>query len=172
MTTSLMATTADGYAGADFSADRLYRYRLWRRWSPFGGSLGFIMLNPSKADARQDDPTVRVCAGRARLFMYGGIVVGNLYGWIATEPDDLRGVADIVGRDNDEHLRRMASCKDIVLAWGAHADPARAAAVIALLCALPQSPTLYHLGLTRTGMPRHPLRVPYSTPLSKWKPAV
>jgi hypothetical protein len=35
-----------------------YRYRLWRRWefTSFSGTACFVMLNPSTADAEQDDP--------------------------------------------------------------------------------------------------------------------
>ena len=42
-------------ATAVFSADRTRRYRLTRHWTPLEGqdekSLGFVMLNPSSADA-------------------------------------------------------------------------------------------------------------------------
>ena len=44
--------------GADFSDDRVYRYRLWREWDDSLPSCLFVMLNPSTADATQDDPTI------------------------------------------------------------------------------------------------------------------
>jgi len=153
--------------GADFSADRRYRYLLWRRWDTDLPPLGFVMLNPSSGGDKNDDPTIRICCGRARLLGYGGIMIGNLYGWVATDPDALRTAAAAIGRDNDEHLQRLRCCADIVLAWGVHAHPARAAAVLALLRA--QSARLWHLGLTKSGMPRHPLRVPYATPLMEYR---
>ena len=42
-------------AGATFSDDRVYRYRLWRIWSEVEPVVGFCMLNPSTADPRQPD---------------------------------------------------------------------------------------------------------------------
>ncbi len=45
-------------SGALFSDDRVYRYALWRTWSPSQPSVMFIGLNPSTADESQDDPTI------------------------------------------------------------------------------------------------------------------
>jgi hypothetical protein len=50
----------DTTTGAIFSADRVYRYALWRRWSFFGDRrLVFVGLNPGTADENVDDPTIR-----------------------------------------------------------------------------------------------------------------
>lgn len=55
-----------------------YRYRLLRQWSA-GAYVLWIMLNPSTADAYQDDRTVgRVCEF-SRRWGYGGALIGNLY---------------------------------------------------------------------------------------------
>lgn len=47
-----------------------YRYLLTRTVDPLLASTGptllFVMLNPSTADERVDDPTIRRCAGFAR----------------------------------------------------------------------------------------------------------
>src|SRR5207237_2614274 len=43
-------------AGARFSGDQRYRYRLWRRWSP-SPVIGLCMLKPFRADASRDGPT-------------------------------------------------------------------------------------------------------------------
>lgn len=156
-------------AEADFSLCRQYRYRLSRTWNWQRPSLGYVMLNPSKASGTEDDATIRVIAERARREGYGGIIVGNLYAWVSTDPKGLIGHPDPVGRDNDHYLRRLAEdCLNIVLAWGAHADPARAQAVVELLLQHPAKPRLYHLGKTAEGMPRHPLRVGYDVELAPW----
>ena len=47
--------------GAYLSECGWYRYLLWRRWQPSAPVVNFIMLNPSTADAVQDDPTVTRC---------------------------------------------------------------------------------------------------------------
>ncbi len=60
-------------AGATLSVDNVYRYALWRTWDPpadmFEPSrpiMTWVMLNPSTADHRVDDPTIRKCIGFAK----------------------------------------------------------------------------------------------------------
>ena len=50
-------------------------------------------------------------------------------------------------------------------AWGTHADPDRAAAVLQLL----SHRTVWCLGRTRSGQPRHPLYVPARTTLQLYR---
>lgn len=52
--------------GATFSPCRTYRYDLWRKWSDTNPPLVVIGLNPSTADERRDDPTIRRCISFAR----------------------------------------------------------------------------------------------------------
>src|SRR5689334_20041621 len=63
----------------------LYRYRLTRRWGD-GPALLFVMLNPSTADATEDDPTIRRCTGFAKREGMPAIEVVNLFAWRATDP--------------------------------------------------------------------------------------
>jgi len=51
-------------AGATFDPSKVYRYHLWRDWTPPPDAprrLCWIMLNPSTADDWTDDPTIRRC---------------------------------------------------------------------------------------------------------------
>jgi hypothetical protein len=52
-------------AGAVFSGDERYRYRLTRIWEVSRQQVLFVMLNPSTADADKDDQTIRKCMARA-----------------------------------------------------------------------------------------------------------
>lgn len=151
---------------AIFSGCGRYRYRLERSWCPDRAPLVWIMLNPSRADADTDDPTIRRCTAFSRAWGYGAMIVVNLYALCATDPDDLRAAADPVGADNDGHIRRVCrpGRRDIVAAWGTHPlARARALRVLSIIAA-----DISCLGLTKTGQPRHPLYVPASQPRLSW----
>ena len=144
---------------ATFSACGRFRYRLSRTWRP-DPPLLFVMLNPSTADAREDDPTLRRCFGFAQRAGFGALEVVNLFAYRATDPRDLRAAGYPVGPRNDEHI--AAAVRDsaaLCLAWGSNATRlARVAEVLALLRGLRARPQC--LRLTRDGCPQHPLRLP------------
>jgi hypothetical protein len=154
--------------GAVLSPCERYRYRLWRRWDnrPL---VAFIMLNPSTADAALDDPTIRKCMGFARRWNYGGIDVGNLFALRATDPEVMRRDNAPIGSENIEHLRRI--CADasqdgapIVCAWGAHGTHLSQAQNFIDMCRS-WGVKLSALRFTKSGMPGHPLYIPYEAPL-------
>ena len=64
---------------AEISNDGQYRYLLGRRWDATLPECTFVMLNPSTADAKQDDPTIRRCINFAKSYGCGSLLVGNLY---------------------------------------------------------------------------------------------
>lgn len=137
-----------------------YRYRLSRRWNESGYSLPFVMLNPSIADAKIDDPTIRRCMGFARREGYAGIEVANLYAFRATFPVDLWKAIDPEGPNNVQHLTDVAKAAatyavPIICAWGAHGG--RNNRPIAIMQAT--GAELRCLGKTKDGKPRHPLYV-------------
>ena len=141
--------------GAVFSRDRRYRYRLWRRWDRARPLVAFVMLNPSTADGRCDDPTIRRCVAFARSWGFGGAEIVNLFAYRATDPRALLRVHDPVGRRNGRYLRSAVfRAALVVAAWGANTlvGHERAAALAALS---PRRPRC--LGVTRDGHPRHPL---------------
>lgn len=157
--------------GAVMSACETFRYRLWRRWEPESRVLMFVMLNPSTADASHDDPTIRKCIGFAKRLGYGGIEVCNLYAYRATDPRDLKKARYPHGALNDATVLGLAEITvnrggQVIAAWGAHAQPNRAQDFrVDFACAgIP----LHHLGLTKSGQPRHPLMLPYSAQATEW----
>lgn len=139
-----------------------YRYRLTRRWGE-GPACGFIMLNPSTADAETDDPTIRRCISFAKREGCGGLVVVNLYAFRATKPADLWAIdpQDRIGgpQAEIEFHRAIHEAEIMIAAWGA--DTKRAEHWIverfgsSLMC----------LGKTKQGHPRHPLYVRGDAPL-------
>lgn len=163
MTTPLFKM--DYRRGADVDASGRYRYLLWRRTSLLHPFVLWVMFNPSTADADQDDPTIRRCAGFTGLAGYGSFEVVNLFAWRATDWRLLKGAPDPVGPKNNAVIaERAAAAELIVLAWG---DPGghvswqasdRAKAVVALL--KPWRDRWRCLGLTKNyDQPRHPLFV-------------
>jgi len=74
-------------SGAEISDCQRYRYALWRRWAD-GPAVLFVMLNPSTADARSDDPTIRRCIGFARSWDYAAVLVANLFALRTPTPAD------------------------------------------------------------------------------------
>ncbi|MGF1632750.1 MAG: DUF1643 domain-containing protein [Phycisphaerae bacterium] len=155
---------------ATFSACGRYRYSLSRRLyeQPGGGpTVLFVMLNPSTADARRDDATVRRCIGFARAGGFAELAVVNLFALCATSPAAVRQAAAAsprlaVGRGNDGHIRRAAAgAATIICAWGVHGRLlGRGQAVLDLLLQAGHRPAC--LGTTAGGFPRHPLYVPAS----------
>lgn len=154
-------------AGAHISPCGTYRYRLWRQWDTTKPLLGWVMLNPSTADAQTDDPTIRRCKGFARDWGYGGIVVLNLFALRSTAPAALDDHPAPIGPDNDTELAGCIEQPVTVMAWGAFAPRKRAQVAARLLwdnyTAHPDTGRLAVLGWTASRMPRHPLYVPAAT---------
>lgn len=177
-------------SGAVISACGNYRYRLWREWrlgnstqwdmwteddgSPAldgaGQQLGeplscvFVMLNPSTADADQDDPTIRRCVTFAKAWGYDRLEVVNLFAWRATNPRDVLAMTgsktDPVGAANREHVRRaIERAGMIVCAWGAHGG--HIGQDETMLGWIEEHDGQPHaLRVTKDGFPAHPLYLP------------
>jgi hypothetical protein len=139
-----------------------YRYQLSRQWGS-GALLGFIMLNPSTADAETDDRTIRRCIGFSRDLGYSGILIGNLFAWRATNPKELKASPDPIGPENDHHLRQVAEQSSLlVCAWGTNGTlNNRNRKVLELIQNTGREP--HCLERTKHGHPKHPLYVLAST---------
>jgi hypothetical protein len=154
--------------GASISECGRYRYELSRRWGD-GPTTAFVMLNPSTADAEQDDPTIRRCIGFARRDGAGALAVVNLYAFRATTPKELLRLssAERIGRGNVEALRHVISGTEVervVCAWGAFPLQHMLKRVHVEKIAHEAGRPSVCLGTTKAGAPRHPLYVQSDTP--------
>lgn len=162
---------ADGVEGwARFSRCGDYRYVLGRRFPRGRGRCVFVMLNPSRADARADDPTIRRCSGFAQGWGYAELCILNLFAWRTPYPEELRRAADPVGPGWARHAREACEGADLlVAAWGVHgALHGRDRRV--LTWARRRGLVLHQLGLTRDGHPRHPLYLRADARPRRWRP--
>lgn len=149
-----------------------YRYMLTRTIAPLfakNNALLVVMLNPSTADERVDDPTIRRCIGFAAREGAPLLQVVNLYAYRATDPAELARVEmDVaVGVGNDDVLESALAMPHarIVCAWGSHPMAARAMSRFTSIHRQAHQPALWCLGTTRSGAPRHPLYVRADAPL-------
>jgi hypothetical protein len=149
-----------------------YRYRLDRFGAPAGATLMFIMVNPSTADAEQDDATIRKCRGFAARAGFERFMVGNLFAYRSTDIKALRGASDPVGPDNDKHLRAMLREADMVIAaWGSlnklpDSLRRRWREDVHLADRVPHQ--MHMIGLCADGHPKHPLMVGYDATIAPW----
>lgn len=147
-----------------------FRYRLWRCWGGAGSrSVCFVMLNPSTADADNDDPTLVRIIGFAKAWGFGSLDVVNLYSYRATDPEALRAagfpigehtdrtIADVLSRD----LTRGGYADKVIVGWGTKAQRHRADAVLGLIRGAGFEP--HALKVSTMGAPWHPLYLPASS---------
>lgn len=158
---------------ARFSHCGAYRYTLSRVWDRALPPMLFVMLNPSTADERNDDPTIRKCVGFARRLGHGAAHVVNVFAFRATDPKQLARCGWPQGDRNEfevlcaatEVVKRDGA---IVAAWGAHArgrpETDRVYRILAALA------PVYALRLLRDGTPAHPLMLPYSCQPQLYRP--
>jgi len=152
---------------ASLSDDGVYRYWLSRRLSMGERAVVFVGLNPSTADATQDDQTIRREVDYARRWGFDLYWKGNLYAYRSTDPAHLRPLDDLtaVGPLNQESLRWLAQKAEIIVcAWGG--EPLKPSAQ-RLAQQLQLQPNARYLQLNADGTPSHPLYLKKTlTPLS------
>ncbi len=146
---------------AVFSGCGQYRYSLTRGWGEAKHpALCWILLNPSTADATNDDPTIRRCIGYAKAWGYDFMYVVNLFAFRATSPKDMKAATDPVGPDCDRWIWDAVSGSNKVIAgWGQHGTHrGRSGEVRQML--MSAGVPLYCLKRAKDGQPMHPLYLP------------
>ena len=141
--------------------------------------LLFVGLNPSRADGRRDDPTLRRLQGFAHQWGYHHLVVLNLFARISPSPSLLCRCAEPIGAENDLILHSwfqqwaQQPKWDLWLGWGVGGGlRQRDAEVLKMLNDVSDrrgvlSPP-FVTGLTKAGYPRHPLYLPSDVQRVAW----
>lgn len=164
---------------AIISACGAYRYRLERLGTaiPEHGVTGIIMVNPSTADATNNDATIRKLLGFATWHGWGRLIVGNLFAYRSTDVKELAKAPDPIGPENDDHLRRiMADANRLIFAWGPSSKlPKRLRArwrkVYEMALEAKHEPM--SIGKpAKDGHPCHPLMLRYELKPQPWRPAI
>lgn len=148
---------------------KMYRYALWRGWrrqvAPGAADpthyryVLFVGLNPSTADDRKDDPTIRREVDFADRMGFEVYVKVNLFALRAKDRGVMLEHHEPIGPENDASILYYAArSKSIVAAWGNDgAHMGRAERVTRILA--PYGPVLC-LGKNADGSPKHPLYLP------------
>jgi hypothetical protein len=142
-----------------------HRLVLTREWIGAGGTVNWIMLNPSTADDKFDDPTIRKCVGFSKRWGCSSMVVTNLFTFRATDPKDLRECAHrdwarAVGLADGALIEQARKSDLVIAAWGNHGNLYGRADDVKLRV-LPGT-KFYCIGTTKQGMPLHPVMAAYT----------
>jgi hypothetical protein len=144
--------------GAVLSTCGTYRYSLTRAWPNGSGRCVWVMLNPSKADAADDDPTIRRCVDFSQRWGFSSLEVVNLFAYRETDPKALFSAAnsgvDIDGPENETALfEAILRASRIVVAWGNGGTFRNKGAQ--MIAWLPRGALCFRM--TAQGQPEHPL---------------
>jgi hypothetical protein len=138
---------------ATFSDCRKYRYALSRTWNGKKKTILFIGLNPSTADEKIDDPTIRRCINYAQNWGYGSLLMVNLFAYRATMPSELKNAINPIGNDNDLYIIELSKKADLaVAAWGNKGTLLNRDKEVKKII-----PNLMCLKINKSGQPAHPL---------------
>ncbi|WP_244828927.1 DUF1643 domain-containing protein [Caballeronia sp. TF1N1] len=161
---------------AVFSSCGAYRFRLERDVQMDGLTFAYFGVNPSTADARLDDATVRKWIGFTKVNGGRRFIVGNVSAVRATDVRELSRLllSPEQYRENLQHLLQIIADADVLIpCWGCRSKVPRHMhndfdTVLAML--LTSGKPVRHFGLTKGGDPKHPLMLGYNTPMVDWKP--
>ena len=146
---------------AEFSIDKKERYSLNREWDKSKNKILYIMLNPSLADDKNDDPTIRRLINFTKKFNYGGFLVGNIFTKITPNPKELDKSKGMSDKNFEELIKLINKVDQIVYAWGSSIEEPQ------LLKKLVLNPKCF--GKNLNGTPKHPLYLPSQTKLINFR---
>jgi hypothetical protein len=146
---------------AEFSIDKKERYSLKREWDKSKNKILYIMLNPSFADDKDDDPTIRRLINFTKKFNSGGFLVGNIFTTITPNPKELDKSKGMSDKNFEELIKLINKVDQIVYAWGSSIEEPQ------LLKKLVLNPKCF--GKNLNGTPKHPLYLPSQTNLINFR---
>lgn len=178
-----------------FSECREYRYTLWRDWSgefktgvfftecphvdyyigKRDGFVQFIGLNPSTADEKIDDPTIRRCVGFSKAWGFGALCMTNAFAFRETQPKlmMLQKFPETSPNEvmtNMDYLSHIGFAAGLVVAaWGKDGNHLKQQDRIRTYFKGAKI-KLHHLGLNGDGTPKHPLYLKKTTQPVLWTP--
>lgn len=150
---------------AVFSSDRRYRWQLTRIWSLERMVRAWVLLNPSKANETENDPTVARCIQRDIGDGFGGTLVLNIFALCSTRPSELYKDIRPIGYANDRFIIDGAEhprVGEIVCGWGNHGQLLSRGPSVLTMLRVSAVGKLRCLGLTQMNHPKHPLYQPYA----------
>ncbi len=152
-------------SNASFSSCGSYRWTLIRVINESKKEIIFIGLNPSSANSKENDPTIRRLLSFAERWGFGKLYVINLFAKITKTPEMLKYCDDPVGSRNDLVLDQyikywMANelCQ-LWIGWGVNGRLMNRDVQVLKKIKNKYSKKLYTIGITRQGKPLHPLYV-------------
>jgi hypothetical protein len=147
---------------AVISNDTFHRYNLVRVWDLNKPRIMFIGLNPSRADATFNDPTITRCIQFASDWNFGGLYFANLFSFRTPDPSILiQNLHCAKDRLTDYHLKVMIGYSDkVVCAWGSWTFTGERARQVKAFIRKP-----YCFGLNKDLTPKHPLYLKADTKL-------
>lgn len=157
---------------AYLSADRKYRYWLLRIWDDALPVNCICGVNPSTADEKENDPTIRKDIGFSARLGFGGLLKVNVCAFRATDPRKLRKAFNPLGDCNRaSDIRKYFvdfQAKQFIAAWGKNGN------YFWGQCQriLEQFPDAMCFGTNPDGTPKHTLMLAYSTSLVRLKQQV
>ena len=96
------------HSRAEYSACMKYRYSLSREWNPKAPRVLILLLNPSTANEKSDDPTILRCRKRVSSLGFGSMTICNLFAFSSKNPKNLLIEPEPIGPKNDKTI--LAAC--------------------------------------------------------------
>lgn len=160
-------------SSAVFSPCGNFRYQLRRDWND-GQNIAWLMLNPSIANANENDPTLKRVLDFSRRWGYGSLVVVNLAAHISSNPKRLKFATDPIGPLTDYWVKKsIDGARELLCAWGSSSNLGtdllrwRPHQLLTRIREWEPQLSFSCLGVNQDGSPKHPL---YISPLAKRKP--